>query len=126
MEEKNNIIISYIEEKIKELEKMAMYVPNENKEKLIMAFMNRNEEIEVIKTRIDTIFASSVASYKQSMEKIGFPYEDIIKVYEKINKLNKTTAKLYLKGGIVPYLLLGEPSSRKHSNLDLLCSKISP
>ena len=46
MEEKNNIIISYIEEKINELEKMSMYVPNENKEKLLMAFKNRNENIE--------------------------------------------------------------------------------
>ena len=123
MEEKNNIIISYIEEKINELEKMSMYVPNENKEKLLMAFKNRNENIETIKTRIDTIFNNSVAAYKENLEKMGFAYDDIIKVYDKVGKMNKTTAKLYLKGGIVPYLLLGEKSNRKHNNLDLLCSK---
>ena len=56
MEEKNKIVELYIEDKIKELESMLMYVPNENKKKLLMAFMNRNEDIEIIKTRIDTIF----------------------------------------------------------------------
>ena len=57
------------------------------------------------------------------MEKVGFPYEDIVKVYNQVNKMNKTTAKLYLRGGLVPYLLLGESSTRKHNNLDLICSK---
>ena len=123
MEEKNKIVELYIEDKIKELESMSMYVPNENKEKLLMAFMNRNEDIEIIKTRIDTIFNNSVAAYKENMEKVGFPYEDVVAVYEKICKMNKTTAKMYLRGGIVPYLLLGEASKRKHSNLDFLCSK---
>ena len=32
MEEKNKIVELYIEDKIKELESMSMYVPNENKE----------------------------------------------------------------------------------------------
>ena len=45
MEEKNKIVELYIEDKIKELEAKLMYVPNENKEKLRMAFMNRNEDI---------------------------------------------------------------------------------
>ena len=121
VEEKNKIVELYIEDKIKELESMSMYVPNENKEKLLMAFMNRNEDIEIIKTRIDTIFNNSVAAYKENMEKVGFPYEDVVAVYEKICKMNKTTAKMYLRGGIVPYLLLGEASKRKHSNLDFLC-----
>ena len=123
MEEKNKKIELYIEDKIKELESNSMYVPNENKEKLLMAFMNRNEDIEIIKTKIDTIFNKSVAAYKENMEKVGFPYEDVVVVYEKICKMNKTTAKMYLRGGIVPYLLLGEASKRKHSNLDFLCSK---
>ena len=48
MEEKNKKIELYIEDKIKELESNSMYVPNENKEKLLMAFMNRNEDIEII------------------------------------------------------------------------------
>jgi len=123
VEEKNNIIVSYIEDKISELEKASMYVPNENKEKLIMAFKNRNEDIDVIKTRIDTIFNNSVATYNANLEKMGFSYDDIIKVYDKVNKMNKTSAKVYLRGGIVPYLLLGESSFRKHSNLDLICNK---
>lgn len=32
VEEKNKIVELYIEDKIKELESMSMYVPNENKE----------------------------------------------------------------------------------------------
>ena len=123
MEEKNDLIISYINNKVKELDDMSMFVPRENVDKLINAFTNRNEDIEVIKARIDTIFNNSINAYKEHMEKIGFDYDIIISVYNKIEKMNKTRAKLYLTGGIVPYVLLGEASSRKHSNLDLLCSK---
>lgn len=83
---KNKKIELYIEDKIKELESNSMYVPNENKEKLLMAFMNRNEDIEIIKTKIDTIFNKSVAAYKENMEKVGFPYEDVVVVYEKFVK----------------------------------------
>lgn len=123
MEEKNNIIISYINNKVKELDDMSMFVPRENVDKLINAFTNRNEDIEVIKTRLDTIFNNSVNAYKEHLEKIGFDYDTIVSVYNKIEKMNKTKAKLYLSGGIVPYILLNESSNRKHLNLDLLCSK---
>lgn len=123
MEEKNQEIISYINSKVKELENMSMFVPKENVDKLMVAFSNRSEDIDVIKTRIDTIFNNSVNSYKESLEKVGFPYEEVIAVYHKIEKMNKTKAKLYLSGGLIPYVLLGEDSKRRHSNLDLLCSK---
>lgn len=123
MEEKNNLIISYINNKVEELEEMSMYVPKENVEKLRMAFLNRSEDINIIKTRIDTIFDNSVAVYKQNLEKMGFEYSDVVNVYNKVMKMNKTKAKLYLAGGIIPYVLLNENSNRKHTNLDLLCSK---
>ena len=123
MVEKNNLIISYINTKVKELEEMSMYIPKENVEKLILAFSNRNEDIDVIKTRIDTIFSNSINAYKANLEKIGFTYKEILEVYNKIEKMNKTTAKLYLSGGIIPYVLLNDESERKHANLDLLCSK---
>ena len=123
MEEKNKEIISYIDNKVKELENMSMYIPKENVEKLKMTFLTRNEEIDLIKTRIDTIFTNSINSYKESLEKIGFTYEEVLAVYNKIEKMNKTKAKLYLSGGLIPYVLLGEDSKRRHSNLDLLCSK---
>lgn len=123
MEEKNNLIISYINNKVKELDDMSMFVPRENVDKLINAFTNRNEDINVIKTRLDTIFNNSINAYKEHMEKIGFDYDIIVDVYNKIVKMNKTKAKLYLTGGIVPYILLNENSNRKHLNLDLLCSK---
>ena len=123
MEEKNNLIISYINNKVEELEEMSMYVPKENVDKLVMAFLNRSEDINIIKTRIDTIFDNSVAVYKQNLEKIGFEYDEVVNVYNKVMKMNKTKAKLYLAGGIIPYVLLNENSNRKHTNLDLLCSK---
>lgn len=123
MEEKNNIIISYINAKVKELEEMSMFVPKENVDKLINTFINRGEDIEVIKTKLDTIFNNSINAYKEHLDKIGFDYHDIINVYNKIEKMNKSKAKLYLSGGIVPYVLLNDDSNRKHSNLDLLCSK---
>lgn len=123
MEEKNNLVISYINSKVKELENMSMYVPSENVQKLLSAFLNRPEDINIIKTKIDTIFNNSVVAYKANMEKIGSPYNDIIEVYKKIEKMNKTSAKLYLSGGLIPYVLLNEDSKRRHTNLDLLCSK---
>lgn len=123
MEEKNNLIISYIEGKVEELESMSMYVPKENVQKLLSAFLNRPEDINIIKTKIDTIFNNSVVAYKANMEKVGFPYSEVMEVYKKIEKMNKTKAKLYLSGGIVPYVLLNEDSNRRHVNLDLLCSK---
>lgn len=123
MEEKNNEIKSYIEYKIKELEGMSMYVPQEGANKLIKAFSNRNEEINIIKTRIDTIFANSVSEYKKTLDDEKFSSDELIKVYEKIEKLNKTKVKLYLSGGIVPYVLLNEKSERKHTDLNLLCQK---
>ena len=123
MEEKNKEIISYIDIKVKELESMSMYIPKENVEKLEVAFLNRNEDINIIKTRIDTIFNNSVSAYKENLEKIGFTYEEVLNVYSKIEKMNKTSAKLYLAGGLIPYVLLNEDSKRRHNNLDLLCSK---
>lgn len=123
MNEKNNLIISYINNKVKELEDMSMLVPRENVDKLINAFTNRNEDIDVIKARLEIIFNNSINAYKEHMEKIGFDYDTIVSVYNKIEKMNKTKVKLYLTGGIVPYILLSESSNRKHSNLDLLCSK---
>lgn len=123
MEEKNNQIISYINNKVKELENMSMYVPKENVDKLLTAFLNRNEDINIIKTKIDTIFNNSINAYKENLEKIGFPYDDVMKVYQEVQKMNKTKAKLYLSGGLIPYVLLSEDSKRRHANLDLLCSK---
>ena len=123
MEEKNNLIISYIDGKVKELEGMSMYVPKENIDKLLSAFLNRPDDIEIIKTKIDTIFNNSIVAYKENLEKVGSSYNDVMEVYKKIEKMNKTSAKLYLAGGLIPYVLLNEDSNRRHINLDLLCSK---
>ena len=123
MEEKNNLITSYIEGKVEELESMSMYVPKENTQKLLSAFLNRPEDINIIKTKIDTIFNNSVVAYKEHMEKVGSPYSEVMEVYKKVEKMNKSSAKLYLAGGLVPYVLLNEDSNRRHVNLDLLCSK---
>ena len=123
VEEKNKLIISYIDSKVKEVEEMSMFVPKENVEKLYTIFTNREEDINVIKTKIDSIFTNSINAYRQNLEKVGSSYEEVIAAYQKIEKMNKTKAKLYLAGAIVPYILLGEDSKRRHSNLDLLCSK---
>jgi len=123
MEEKNIEISTYIENKVQELESMSMYIPKENVIKLIEAFKNRKEDITAIKASIDKIFDNSIAAYKESLEKIGHTYEEVFAVYNKIEKMNKTVAKLYLRGGIVPYILQKEKETRKFSNLDLICSK---
>lgn len=123
MEEKNKQIISYIEYKVKELQAMSMYVPKENIDKLISACENRKEDINIIKTRIDTIFDNSISSYKKVLEREEYSFDDLLSTYEKIEKMNKTKIKLYLSGGIVPYILLDQRTERKYTDLNLLCKK---
>lgn len=123
MEEKNKLIISYIENKVKELEEMSMYIHRENIDKLLAVFLNREEDITAIKAKIDDIFRNSIAEYQKSLDSMGNTYEEVLNAYQKIEKMNRTSAKVYLRGGIVPYVLLNEDSNRRHSNLDLLCSK---
>ena len=60
MEEKNRLITLYIENNVKELENMSMFVSKDNVQKVINNFLNRNEDIEIIKTKIDTIFNNSI------------------------------------------------------------------
>ena len=50
MEEKNRIVTLYIENKVKELEDMSMFVSKDNVQKVINSFLNRSEDIEIIKT----------------------------------------------------------------------------
>lgn len=123
MEEKNKLITEYIENKIKELESMSMFISKDNVDKVIKNFLNRSEDINIIKTKIDTMFNNSISAYKANLEKIGYTYEEIMKVYDKVIKLNKTRAELYLMGGIVPYVLLNDSTGRRHESLDLLCDK---
>ena len=63
MEEKNKIIISYIENRLQELDRMGMDVPENNVNKLYSVFLNRVEDINIIKTKIDTVFNNSIESY---------------------------------------------------------------
>ena len=60
MEEKNKIIISYIENRLQELDRMGMDVPENNVNKLYSVFLNRVEDINIIKTKIDTVFNNSI------------------------------------------------------------------
>ncbi len=102
---------------------MGMDVPENNVNKLYSVFLNRVEDINIIKTKIDTVFNNSIESYNAYLDKIGFTYTQLLDTYNKVEKLNKTTAKTYLCGGLVPYILLNEDSGRKHLSLDLLCNK---
>ena len=72
VEEKNRLITLYIENKVKELENMSMFVSKDNVQKVINNFLNRNEDIEIIKTKIDTIFNNSISAYKENLEKMGY------------------------------------------------------
>lgn len=105
MEEKNKLIIAYIENKVKELEEMSMYIHRENIDKLLAVFLNREEDITAIKAKIDDIFRNSIAEYQKSLDSMGNTYEEVLNAYQKIEKMNRTSAKVYLRGGIVPYVL---------------------
>ena len=56
VEEKNRLITLYIENKVKELENMSMFVSKDNVQKVINNFLNRNEDIEIIKTKENLLF----------------------------------------------------------------------
>ena len=77
MEEKNKIIISYIENRLQELDRMGMDVPENNVNKLYSVFLNRVEDINIIKTKIDTVFNNSIESYNAYLDKIGFTYTQL-------------------------------------------------
>ena len=49
---------------------MSMFVSKDNVQKVINNFLNRNEDIEIIKTKIDTIFNNSISAYKENLEKM--------------------------------------------------------
>lgn len=123
MEEKNRIIFEYINKKVVEAYNIGMFIPKDNIIKIYNAFSNWNVDVDVIKLKIDTIFNNGIAQYNANLERMGFEYDKIIEVYNKVMGMNKTKSKLYLTGGIVPYILLDEKSDRKHSNLNLLCNK---
>ena len=54
------------------------------------------------------------------MEK--YTLTQIKKVLDKIEKeTSNINVKLYIAGGIVPYLLLNQYSNRLHSDIDLIC-----
>ena len=54
------------------------------------------------------------------MEK--YTLTQIKKVLDKIEKeTSNINVKLYIAGGIVPYLLLNQDSNRLHSDIDLIC-----
>ena len=72
MEEKNKIIISYIENRLQELDRMGMDVPENNVNKLYSVFLNRVEDINIIKTKIDTVFNNSIESYNAYLDKIEY------------------------------------------------------
>ena len=72
MEEKNKIIISYIENRLQELDRMGMDVPENNVNKLYSVFLNRVEDINIIKTKIDTVFNNSIESYNAYLDKIYY------------------------------------------------------
>ena len=78
MEEKNKIIISYIENRLQELDRMGMDVPENNVNKLYSVFLNRVEDINIIKTKIDTVFNNSIESYNAYLDKIGFTYTQLL------------------------------------------------
>ena len=84
MEEKNKIIISYIENRLQELDRMGMDVPENNVNKLYSVFLNRVEDINIIKTKIDTVFNNSIESYNAYLDKIGFTYTQLLDTYNKV------------------------------------------
>ena len=92
MEEKNKLVIAYIESRLQELERMGMDVPSYNVDKLYNVFLNRIEDINVIKTKIDTVFNNSINSYNEYLDKNGFSFAELLDTYNKIDKINKTSA----------------------------------
>ena len=54
---------------------------------------------------------------------MGFSYEKIVETLMKINVIEELRGKLFISGGIVPWIVSETDSQRMHGDIDLICKQ---
>lgn len=127
MNQKNEEIVKYVVKKIDEInEEYPNSISDEKKQIAIDLFINRNDPLPTIFKEIDTMAENTVknrqqrdANNKDQPHEEGHSFSEIQKALDIIKESTKfASGKLYISGGTVPYLLLGQDSYRNHSDID--------
>ena len=127
MNQKNEEIVKYVVKKIDAInEEYPNSISDEKKQIAIDLFINRNEPLPIIFKEIDTMAENTIknrqqrdANDKDPSHKEGHSFSEIQKALDVVKESTKfASSKLYISGGTVPYLLLGQDSNRNHSDID--------
>lgn len=139
MELKNQMIAEYLKERF--VETQAEYpgiFSYEKYDRAVIMFQDNPNCIEDLKLLVDNMIEKEIVVYikrkeeekrfelllHQDVEKRheAISYEQLRKVYAMIKVMvNRAGLKLYLAGGMVPYLLLNQNSERLHDDIDNIC-----
>ena len=134
MNQRNEEIIKYIEKKINEVNELYPGSLGDDKKQLaIDLFINSQDPLPIIFKKIDSMAEESIKARQQrevtqepnqrkpEQKEDGASFTKIQETIEMIRELTKfASGKLYIAGGTVPYLLLGQDSNRLHSDIDTI------
>lgn len=139
MNDKNKQIEDYVKKVSKRLNKRYKgAISDEKIEMVVQMFCDSKEDIKKIKKQIDELAKKVEKDHKNRIrrnsktknkyinqldsKKETKSYEEIyitIKILKDI--IDKNKLKLYISGGVVPYLLLDKYSNRLHDDIDIIC-----
>ncbi len=141
---KQEQIRQYLEQTFEALEKINPELANaEKRQRANEMFLNAEADFEIVKQKIDKAREELLESYQeqlrmrefykkmreqgyyQNFEKDNRESRTFAQVQEAYNKLQavlgENASKVYISGGIAPYLLLNRDSGRLHDDIDSGC-----
>ena len=139
MDDKKRKIELYIRKVAKRLNRRyANCMPNDKVEMAIQMYIDYDEDIKQIRKHINKFAKDIQNEYKKTLhrniktknkyinklpsKKESKTYEEIEKTIKVIKKIeDKYKLRLYISGGVVPYLLLDRYSTRFHDDIDIIC-----
>ena len=130
----NEELIRYLSSAINEIN--GMYPDNpigiEAQSQILNQLQSSGKPLPVLKKEIDAMKQATIEG-REAKEEIAKPsiendtnreaqsFEDIKKALSKLQTLTRfLDAPMYISGGIVPYLLLGQDSGRLHDDIDTI------
>ena len=131
MNQRNEEIIKYVEKKINEVNELYPNSLGDDKKQLaIDLFINSQDPLPIIFKKIDSMAEESIKARQQrdvaqepdqSKKEEGVPFSKIQDTIELVRETTKfASGKLYIAGGTVPYILLGQDSGRLHGDVDTI------
>lgn len=133
MNQRNEEIVKYIDKKFNEINDLyPNSLSNEKKQIAIELFINRTDPLPLIFKEIDTMAENTIKAREQrdvtqnpvpsnTNTEEGYDFSRIQQTIETLKATTKfSNSKLYIAGGTVPYILLGQDSARLHSDVDTI------